>query len=83
MEEVTKSTFKKVFFRYGKASDGWGIEYWERTFEHSKSEDMKFLVRLPASDKESRMMIVTDYSNNEHRLFFLTEDQEEDFFRDE
>ena len=49
--------------------------------EKPKKENMKYFVRLPSNSDESRMMVVADYSANEYRLFFMSEDQEESFFR--
>jgi hypothetical protein len=38
------------------------------------------MVQEPATPKHTRMMIVSDFSLNEYRMFFLTEDEEEEFF---
>jgi hypothetical protein len=81
MREVTKEKFKEVFLEYGKASDGWGAEYWQRFYEAPKREGMKYLVELPSSKVQNRMMVVNDYSAKEYRLFFVSEEQEENLFR--
>lgn len=81
MQEVTKEEFKEIFLQYGKSSEGWGADYWEKFYEKPKKENMKYFVRLPSNSDESRMMVVADYSANEYRLFFMSEDQEESFFR--
>ena len=80
MKEVTKEEFKNIYFKYGLAKDGWGKEYWDKHYENPEKQDMKYKVRLPASNLENRMMIVDDFSTNEHRLFFVSVDQEEAFF---
>jgi len=80
MNEITKDEFKEIYFTYGKAEHGWGQEYWDQFFEIPKRQDMKFKVELPASQQKTRMMIVTDYSTNEYRIFFESIDQEEAFF---
>jgi len=80
MKEVSKKEFKKFYFKYGSEADGWGREYWNDFFENPKRINMKCKVELPASQQETRMMIVNDYSNNEYRMFFFSIDQEEAFF---
>jgi hypothetical protein len=81
MREVTKEKFKKIYFKLGGgAQSGWTREYWNEFFEDEKKPGMKYLVQEPETRKHTRMMIVTDYENNEYRLFFLTEESEESFF---
>ncbi len=80
MKEVTKAKFKEVYFRLGGASGGWTEEYWGQFFENDPRPGMKYLLEEPASPAHNRMMIVTDFASNEYRLFFLTEESEEDFF---
>ena len=80
MKEVTKEEFKKIYFKYGKSEDGWNKEYWNEFYQSPKREGMKYMVELPESISESRMMIVDDYGCNEYRLFFFTIEQEEAFF---
>jgi len=41
---------------------------------------MKYLVEEPETPEDTRMMIVTDNSAKEYRLFFSTEEAEERFF---
>ena len=80
MKEVTKEEFKLIYFKYGKADEGWGQEYWDKFYENPKNPKMKYMVKLPTSDLEVRMMIINDYSANEYRLFFTSIEQEEAFF---
>jgi len=80
MNKVTKEQFKEIYFKYGKAEDGWEQDYWDEFYEPDENPPMRYNIELPKTDKESRMMIVTDHGSNEYRLFFLTDDQEEDLF---
>lgn len=80
MKKVTKEEFKNIYFEYGLAEDGWGKECWDEFYENPKRQNMEYMVKLPANNLESRMMIVADYSTNEYRLFFVSVDQEEHFF---
>lgn len=79
--EVTKEQFGDVYFKLGGGeSAGWGATYWKEFFEDNERPDMKYLVQEPLTPEHTRMMIVTDYQAKQHRLFFLTEDEEEGFF---
>ena len=81
MKEVTKEEFKEIYFRLGDgAATGWDLEYWNKFFEDEKRPGMKYLLKEPETPEHTRMMIVTDYSRNEYRLFFFTEENEESFF---
>jgi len=81
MKEVSKEEFKGVYFKHGGGSaSGWGLEYWNRTFEANEESGMRYLIQEPQTPEETRMMIVTDYSMKEYRLFFLTKEAEESFF---
>ena len=80
MREVSKSEFKKMYFRFGRAADGWGPDYWEKFFEQEERVPMKYKIEEPESPEHTRMMIVSDYAVHEYRLFFLTEEAEERFF---
>jgi hypothetical protein len=53
------------------------LEYWNEFFENEKRPGMKYLIEEPQTPEHMRMMIVTDYGDNEYRLFFLTEESEE------
>lgn len=81
MNEVTKEQFKECYFRLGGGSaSGWGTEYWNRFFEPEQQRPMKYFLKEPQTPKHTRMMIVTDHHTNQYRMFFLTEDEEDDFF---
>jgi len=41
---------------------------------------MKYLVEEPETPEHTRMMIVTDNTAKEYRLFFFTEEAEDRFF---
>jgi hypothetical protein len=81
MIEVSKQQFKEMYFDYGRGLDGWTKEYWDIFFENEKPQPMKYLAQKPSSPLHTRMMIVSDHHINEYRMFFLTEDEEEYFFR--
>ena len=80
MREATKAEFKELFFKYGRASDGWGPDYWEKFFEKEPKRPMKYQIEEPPSPEHNRMMIVSDYGALEYRLFFMTEEAEETHF---
>jgi hypothetical protein len=81
MKEVTKEQFKEIYFKLGGGeATGWGPEYWNKFFEDEKSPGMRYLLEEHETPEHRRMMIVTDYERNEHRLFFLTEESEESLF---
>jgi len=81
MTIVTKARFKEMFFKHGREKDGWGASYWARFFEQEPERPMKYLIEEPLSAEHVRMMIVSDYAVMEYRLFFMTEETEESFFR--
>ena len=71
----------KLYFKLGgRAATGWGRSYWNKFFADNERTDMKYLVEEPETPEHTRMMIVTDYSAKEYRLFFLTEEAEDRFF---
>jgi hypothetical protein len=78
-KEVTKEKFKEIYFRLGggKAS-GWTAEYWQEFFENKAKLGWKYMVEEPRSAKHIRMNIVTDNKAQEYRMFFMTEEDEED-----
>jgi len=81
MREVTKEEFKKLYFKLGGGTaTGWDLNYWNTFLADNERTDMKYLVEEPETPEHTRMMIVTDNSAKEHRLFFLTEESEERFF---
>ena len=81
MKEVSKEEFKEIYFRLGGGNaSGWDLDYWNKFFEENEEPDMKYLVQKPQTREETRMMIVTDCGMKEYRMFFLTENAEENFF---
>ena len=81
MREVTKQQFQESYFRLGGGKTaGWGLEYWNRHFEDDQRPGMKYRLEEPETPEHTRMMIVSDYSTNEYRMFFLTEEAEERLF---
>jgi hypothetical protein len=81
MKEVTKEEFEKLYFKLGGgAATGWDLNYWNKFFADNERTDMKYLVEEPETPEHTRMMIVTDNSAKEYRLFFFTEEAEERFF---
>ncbi|MBN1315974.1 MAG: hypothetical protein JXA42_10915 [Anaerolineales bacterium] len=81
MKEVTKEQFKEIYFKLGGGSStGWDLDYWNKFYESPKRPGMKYLVQEPETKDHNRMIIVTDYSSNEYRLFFMTEEAEEALF---
>lgn len=80
MKAVTKEAFKKLYFDFGGgAATGWDLDYWNQFFEDNEKTDMKYSVEEPETPEHNRMMIVTDNSAKEYRLFFLTEEAEDSF----
>lgn len=80
-KEVTREKFKEVYFRLGGGkSSGWTADYWQKFFENNAKPGWKFMVEEPRSPKHVRMFIVTDQKAKEHRMFFMTEEDEEDSY---
>jgi hypothetical protein len=78
-KEVTKEKFKEIYFRLGGGKrSGWTAEYWQEFFENKAKPGWKFMVEEPRSAKHTRMFIVTDNKAKEYRMFFMTEEDEED-----
>ena len=81
MKEVSKEEFKRVYFELGGgAATGWDLDYWNNFFADDERPDMRYSVEEPETPEHTRMMIVTDSSAKEYRLFFLTEEAEDRFF---
>lgn len=77
-KEVTKEKFKEIYFRLGGGrKSGWTADYWQEFFENEAKPGWKFMVEEPKSAKHVRMYIVTDNKAKEHRLFFMTEEEED------
>jgi len=79
-KQVGKGLFKEIYFRLGGGASGWTADYWQEFFEEAEL-DWRFMVEEPKSAEHNRMFIVTDQQARVHRLFFLTDQSEEDFFR--
>jgi hypothetical protein len=79
-KEVSKEKFKEIYFRLGggKKASGWTADYWQKFFENDAKPGWKFMVEEPRSVKHVRMFIVTDNKAKEYRLFFMTEEDEEE-----
>jgi hypothetical protein len=78
-KEVTKEKFKEIYFRLGGGKrSGWTADYWQKFFEDKAEPGWKFMVEEPKSPKHVRMYIVTDAQAKEYRLFFMTEESEEE-----
>ena len=77
-KEVTKKKFKEFYFRLGGGKrTGWTAEYWEKFFENDDKPGWKYMVEEPKSDKHNRMYIVSDTKAKEHRMYFMTEEEED------
>lgn len=79
-KQVSKALFEEMYFRLGREQSGWTADYWRKVIEPQTGLGWRFLVEEPASAEHTRMWIVTDPNVKEHRLFFMTEQAEEDFF---
>ncbi len=78
-KEVTKEKFKEIYFRLGGGkSSGWTADYWQKFFEDEAKPGWKFMVEEPRSARHVRMNIVVDHKAQQYRLFFMTEESEED-----
>ncbi len=78
-KEVTKEKFKELYFRLGGGKrSGWSAEYWQEFFENKAKPGWKYMVEEPRSARHNRMYIVTDNKAKEYRMFFMTEEDEED-----
>ena len=72
--EVSKDEFKKVYFEH--LSGGWTKEYWDKCYE--QEEGGKYFVFKSETVEQNRMMMVS--GRGKHRMVFVTEDVEDDFF---
>lgn len=78
---VSKPLFKEVYLRLGGGeASGWTADYWREVVEPKAGPGWRFMVEEPRSAAHNRMCLVTDHEAMEHRLFFTTEQSEEDFF---
>ncbi len=79
-KQVSKGLFEEMYFRLGGESSGWTADYWQKAIEPYAGLGWRFMVEEPRSAEHNRMWVVTDHKAMEHRLFFTTEQSEEDFF---
>lgn len=79
-KQVAKGLFKEMYFRLGGGASGWTADYWREAFEDADNLGWKFMVEQPRSAEHNRMWVVTDHQAREHRLCFMTDQSEEDFF---
>lgn len=80
-KEVSKEKFKEIYFRLGGGKkSGWSADYWQEFFVNKAQPGWKFMVEEPKSARHIRMFIVTDTKAKEYRLFFMTEEEEDDSF---
>lgn len=81
-KQVSKELFKEIYFRLGGgAATGWTADYWQKFFEKQVELDWRFMVEEPRSAEHNRMFVVTDPQAREYRLFFLTEQAEDNFMQ--
>jgi|HubBroStandDraft_3_1064219.scaffolds.fasta_scaffold1080028_2 hypothetical protein len=74
--EITKQEFKEFYFKYGK-NCGWTEEYWNQFYENETGK--RYFCVEPASAEHTRMFIVSDAERR--RIFLMTEEGEESFFK--
>jgi hypothetical protein len=79
-KQVAKGLFEEIYFRLGGGeSSGWTADYWREVIEPETELGWRFMVEEPRSAEHNRMCVITDPKAKEHRLFFTTEQAEEDF----
>jgi hypothetical protein len=78
---VTKEAFREIYFRLGGGErGGWTQSYWDKFFEPTPPRPMKYRIEEPASPAHTSMMIVSDYAIDEYRLFFMTDEDNDNLF---
>jgi hypothetical protein len=77
--QVSKGLFEETYFRLGGEASGWTADYWREVIEPYTELGWRFMVEEPRSAAHNRMWVVTDHKSMEHRLFFTTEQSEDDF----
>jgi hypothetical protein len=78
-KQISKGLFEEIYFRLGGESSGWTANYWREAIEPVAGLGWRFMVEEPRSAAHNRMWVVTDHKTKVHRLFFTTEQSEEDF----
>ena len=77
-QEISKSVFKEIYFKFASTESGWTQSYWDIFFEEEEEGEKYFIIQ-PRSVQENRMFIRS--GGGEHCIYFLTEEAEESFFR--
>ena len=80
MRDATKEEFREIYFRAGGERGGWTRSYWDQFFEPTPARPMKYRIEEPASPAHTSMMIVSDYAVDEYRLFFMTDEDNDNLF---
>lgn len=75
-EEITRETFKELYFKYATPDSGWTEAYWNQSY--GKEAGKRYFFSEPTTPESTRMFIISDAIK--HRMIFLTEDAEESFF---
>lgn len=83
-KEITKKEFKKIYFAHpDKEMSSKALQDdWDMFYEHEKCA--KYFFEEPPSAAHTRLFVVKDYSVKNkiiYRIFFVTEESEEEFFR--
>lgn len=79
-KQVAKGLFEDIYFRLGGGeSSGWTADHWRKVIEPYTGLGWRFMVEEPRSAEHNRMYIVTDHKAKEHRMFFMTEQSDDDF----
>lgn len=76
-KEITKEEFKKIYFENAQPNSGWTQDYWYHFYENE--ENIRYFLAPKSSKNENRMFISSN--KDSHRIYFLTEESEESFFR--
>ena len=77
-KQVAKGLFEDIYYRLGGESSGWTADYWRQAIEPYTELGWRFMVEEPRSAAHNRMWVVTDHKALEHRMFFTTEQSEDD-----
>ena len=78
-KQVAKGLFEEIYFRRGGESSGWTADYWREVIEPYTGLGWRFMVEEQKSAEHNRMFIVMDHGAKEYRMFFLTEESEDNF----
>jgi hypothetical protein len=79
-KQVGKGLFEEMYLRLGGGnSTGWTADYWRKVIEPYAGLGWRFMAEEPKSAAHNRMFIVMDPKAMEHRMFFMTEEEEDGF----